>query len=178
MKLEKILFFTNQQKILKFLLEHPGEKYYDRQISLLSGISRAGTNFALRDLAKTGIVQREKKGKMNFYHISTEPLLVKELKIVLNMLMLNELVGKTLEYCSKIVLFGSASKGENEKDSDIDILFVTTDKSRVSSIVLKDSLREKLQPVVVTQNDFIKMKTENPVFYKEVNEGKVLWIKE
>lgn len=178
MNLENILFFTNHQKILRFLLERPGEQFYDRQISLLSNVSRAGTNFALRDLAKTGIIEKEKKGKMNFYHLSLNTVLVKELKIILNLMLLKELTEKTMEYCSKIVLFGSAAKGENAKESDLDILFITTDKQKVNSIVLKDRLREEIQPVIVTQNDFIKMKTENPVFYKEINEGKVLWIKE
>jgi predicted nucleotidyltransferase len=178
MNLEKILFFTNHQKILRFLLDNPGEKFYDRQISLLSSVSRAGTNFALRDLAKMGIIEKEKKGKLNFYYIALNFALAKELKIVLNIMLLNELTEKTKEYCSKIVLFGSAAKGENTKESDIDILFLTTEKQRVNSIVLKDKSREKIQPIIATQNDFIKMKTENPVFYKEVSDGKVLWIKE
>jgi len=178
MNLEKILFSTNQQKILSFLLKNPEEQYYDRQISLLSKVSKAGTNFALRDLAKAGIIEKEKKGKMNFYQLSENTALVKELKIVLNIMLVNELTEKTKEYCSKIILFGSASKGENNKESDIDILFITTEKQKVNSIVLKDHSREKIQPVIVTQNDFIKMKSDNPVFYKEVNEGKVIWIRE
>lgn len=178
MNAEKILFFTNQQKILRFLLNNPGEKFYDRQISMLSGVSRAGANFALRGLAEIGLINKETKGKMNFYYLSADTLLAKELKIVLSLLSINDLVRKTKEECSKIVLYGSAACGENTKDSDIDLLFITPEKSKVNAAVLKDRQREKIQPVVMTQNELIKMKTENPVFYKEINEGKVLWIKE
>lgn len=178
MNSEKILFFTNQQKILKFLLDNSDEKYYDRQISLLSGVSRAGTNFALRDLTLAGLIHKEQKGKMNFYHLSGDTALAKEIKIVLNILSINDMVMKAREYCDKIVLFGSAAKGENHKASDIDLLFITPEKSKVSALTLKDSQREKLQPVIVTQNEFIKMKIDNLAFYKEVGEGKVLWIRE
>ena len=84
-------------------------------------------------------------------------------------------LSKTL---SLVTMAGSHAYGMSTPESDIDILFVTTDKSKVNTVVMKNSLRERLQPIVVTQNDFIKMKIENAVFYKEVNEGKVLWIKE
>ncbi|MCB4791647.1 MAG: nucleotidyltransferase domain-containing protein [Elusimicrobia bacterium] len=175
--LEKVLFFTNHQKILKFLLDNPEQKYYDREIANITGVSRAGANFALRDLAKIGIIDKEKKGKMNFYHVSLVTAIVKELKTLLNILTISELIDTASEYSSKIVLFGSALKGENTQESDLDILFITDDKEKVHSIILKDKNREKIQPVIATQNDFIKMKKENPVFYNEINNGKILWIK-
>ena len=177
MSLQDIVFFTNQQKILRFLLENPGEKYYDREISQLSHVSRAGTNFALRDLAKSGIIAKERKGKMNFYHVPPSGALVKELKIVLNMLTLNDLLDKTREICSKIVLYGTAAKGENAHAGDMEVLFITTDKAKVFSLILKDKARDNMQPVVVTQADFNKMMSENPFFHTKVNEGKVLWEK-
>ena len=58
-----ILCSTNSQKILDFLLSHPNEEFYDRQVSKLTGVSRAGTNFSLRDLVKSNLIQREKRGR-------------------------------------------------------------------------------------------------------------------
>lgn len=177
MNLEKLLFFTNHQKILRFFLDNPEEKYYDRQVSLLTKVSRAGTNFALRDLSKVGILKKETKGKLNFYYILVSDPIIKELKVLLNVLLIAPLIEKTKEYCSKIVLFGSTAKGVNTKESDIDILFVTPNKEKINTIIMKDNIREKLQPVILTQNDFVGLQTENPIFYEKIIEGKILWIK-
>lgn len=177
MNVQDIVFFTNQQKILRFLLEKPNEEFYDRQISILSQVSRAGTNFALRELAKAGIIVKDKKGKMNFYHVSASSALIKELKIVLNIIILSDLLEKTREICIKIILLGSSAKGENANENDMEVLFITNDKAKVYSLIVNDISREKMQPVVATPNDFDKMMTENPFFVKKVNEGKVLWEK-
>ena len=48
-KMEKILFTTNSQKILEFLIQNPGEEYLSREIQIAVKISKAGTNFALND---------------------------------------------------------------------------------------------------------------------------------
>jgi predicted nucleotidyltransferase len=175
--IENILYFTNQQKILRFLLSNAEQKFYDRQISLLANVSRAGTNFALRDLAKAGIVEREKQGRMNYYHVSLRDPLIREMKVILNIATLQELLHKCKPWCRKIVIFGSAAKGENTADSDYDIMFLSNEKSKVHEIILKSGLREKVQPMVVTQNELAAMKTKNQVFYNEVMGGKVLWEK-
>jgi len=175
---ETLIYFTNHQKILKFLLAHPDQKFYDRQISHLAGVSRAGTNFALRDLAKAGLLGSEKHGRMSYYHISLHSPLVREMKVFLNMVTLSDLVETLRPLCRKVVLFGSAAKGTNTAESDYDLLIITNEKQKVSSIIMKSKMREELQTVVVTQSEYIGIKIKNPVFYRELLEGKALWEKE
>ena len=76
-ELKQILYATNNQKILYFLMEHIGEEFYDRQISKLTGVSRAGTNFALRELVKGGLIKRENRGRMSFYRLERQNILIK-----------------------------------------------------------------------------------------------------
>ncbi|GAI89603.1 unnamed protein product [marine sediment metagenome] len=40
--MEKILFTTNSQKILEFLIQAPGEEYLSREIQIAVKISKAG----------------------------------------------------------------------------------------------------------------------------------------
>ena len=47
--MKKILFTTNPQKILEFLIQTPGEECLSREIQVATKISKAGTNFALND---------------------------------------------------------------------------------------------------------------------------------
>ena len=88
---EKLIFFTNAQKILSFLIQNPDKEYFDRQISKLTRVSKAGANFALRDLAKEGLVVREKKGRMYFYKALSKVPSIKYLKILQNFVSLNHL---------------------------------------------------------------------------------------
>jgi len=173
--LEKLLFFTNVQKILSFLIKNPDKEYFDREISKITGVSRAGTNFALRDLAKEGIILREKRGRMYFYKIPSNDVFVKYLKILQNIILLRTLGEKLKKFSLKIILYGSAAKGENHSESDIDIFIMTRSVDDIEKIIFKDKLREKIKYVLHTPNDFIKLKKNNPVFYKEVEEGIVLW---
>lgn len=174
---ENILFFTNQQKILKFMLANSGEKYYDSQISLLSGVSRAGANCALRELASSGLIQSERKGNMNFYHIDPGNEMIKQLQVMLAMAVINELVMKAKGDCSRIVLYGSAARGENSKGRYINLLFITAEKTKVNDMHMQSHNIAKILPVIVTQDEFTKMQNDDAIFGKEINEGKVIWNK-
>ncbi|MCK4235402.1 nucleotidyltransferase domain-containing protein [candidate division WOR-3 bacterium] len=174
-KIKKILYSTNSQKILDFLLSHPDEEFFDRQISKLADVSRSGTNFALRDLAKANIIKREKRGRMCFYSIDNHDFLIKQLKILQSATLLYPLVNKLKSYSLRIVLYGSAAKGENSVDSDIDLFILSRQKMKARNIIFKDPLREKIQYIITTPNDFAKLKKENHVFYKEILNGISLW---
>ena len=174
-KSEKILFSTNCQKILSFLIQNPDQEYFDREISKLTGVSRAGTNFSLRDLAEAGLILREKRGRMNFYKAPSNNILIKYLKITQNIVSLIPLIEKLQKYSLRIVLYGSMAKGENTSKSDIDIFIMTRAPDEVEKIMFKDKLRKKIQCVIHTPNGYVKLKKSNPTFYQEVEKGIVLW---
>jgi predicted nucleotidyltransferase len=174
---KEILFNTNTQKVLGFLLSHPNEEFYDRQIADLSGISRSGTNFALRELAEAHLVHREKRGRMCFYSVDDQDSLIKQLKILHNIALLRSLMQKLEAMSLKIILYGSAALGENRADSDIDIFIQTREPKKAKKVLYRDPLREKIQYTVSTPNEFAKLKKENPVFHREISKGITLWEK-
>lgn len=169
------LYSTNKQKVLGFLLEHPDKEFYDREVSNLSGVSRAGTNFALRELYDEGLVKREKKGRMHFYRIDIKEPVVKQLKITKNITELSPLLKKVKPLSQRIVLYGSAAKGQNTEESDFDIFILTREPDKVKNLIFKNPLREKIQYVVQSPNGYAKLKKENPVFNKEISGGLILW---
>jgi predicted nucleotidyltransferase len=173
--IKEILFSTNTQKVLGFLLSHPGEEFYDRQIADLAGVSRAGTNFALRELAAADLISRKKKGKMCFNSVDIQNRLIRQLKILQNIALLGPLVSKLKDMSLRIILYGSAAAGENSAASDIDIFIQTREPKKAKRILYRDPLREKIQYLVNTPNEFAKLKKENPVFYEEISKGITLW---
>jgi len=175
--INKIIYNTSAQKVLYFLLSHPDKKYYDSEISRLSKVSKASANFALRDLVKINLIYREKKGRMYFYYADATNPLIQQLKITQNIIKIQPLVDKLNVRALKIILYGSGAKGMNHEDSDIDLFILTHMPTAVKSIIYKSPLREKLQYVVNTPQDFAKGKLENPVFSKEITSGIVVYEK-
>lgn len=173
--IRNILFFTNCQKILSFFIKNPDKEYFDREVSNLTRVSKSGTNAALRTLAKEGLLLREKKGKMYFYKIPVYNTLIKYLKIVQNITDLHPLIEKLKNESLKIILYGSAGKGENVADSDIDLFILTRNRENVKNVIFKSPLRAKIQYIVNTPNELVKMKKNDSVFYEEIEQGVILW---
>lgn len=173
--MEKILFTTNSQKILEFLIQTSGEEYLSREIQIAVKTSKAGTNFALNDLVGAGFIKRKKRGKMYLYAVNFDHPIIKQLKVLKVIISLNPSLKKMRRKSQKIILYGSSSRGENTKDSDIDLFVVTNSLPEVEKIV-KNSFKGKvIQLITRTPLKYIEMEKTDPIFYTEIERGIVLW---
>lgn len=173
--MNKILFATNSQKILEFLIQTPGEEYLSREIQIAVKISKAGANFALNDLVRAEFVIRKKRGKMYLYTVNYDHPIIKQLKILKVIMSLGLLLKKIKSKSQKIILYGSSSRGENTKDSDIDLLVVTNSLPEIERIVKNNSKGKAIQLITRTPLMYIEMEKTDPTFYAEIERGIVLW---
>lgn len=173
--MKKILFTTNSQKILEFLIQTPGEECLSREIQVSTKISKAGTNFALNDLVSAEFIRREKRGKMYLYAVNFDQPIIKQLKVLKVIIFLDSLLKKIKNKSQKIILYGSASRGENTKDSDIDLFVVTNSLEEVEKIVKNSSKGKVIQLIIRTPLKYVEMGKTDPTFYVEVERGIVLW---
>lgn len=173
--MKKILFTTNPQKILEFLIQIPGEEYLSREIQAAVKISKAGTNFALNDLVSAGFIRRKKRGKMHLHAINFDHPIIKHLKILKVIMSLESLLKKMRNKSQKIILYGSSSRGENTKGSDIDLLVVTNSLPEVEKIVRNNPKGKVIQLITRTPLKYIEMEKTDPIFYAEIERGIVLW---
>jgi predicted nucleotidyltransferase len=67
------------------------------------------------------------------------------------------------EYAELVMLFGSYSRGTQRKDSDIDLLIVSSDKEKVDIAITSIRRRHglELRPVIIPKAEFAKIKNEN-----------------
>ncbi len=83
----------------------------------------------------------------------------------------------------KIILFGSAARGEVRKDSDIDLLIIKdSDKKRhqrcaeVHTLLDNTPRRYPFEPIVMTPAEFARGQAEERYFIREIlKDGKVLY---
>ena len=86
-----------------------------------------------------------------------------------------KLVQKLKAFSRKIVLFGSAARGEDYKDSDLDLLIVAKDPEAAQKAVSNFKPGRKIQPVIKTSVQLSQMETSSQEFLNEINSAIVLW---
>lgn len=177
------LISNNVQKVLKFLLMHPGKMCYEREIARGAKISYGSANKLLNQLFKKGLIEKKKEGRMCYYAVDTTNPYIKEFKVLSNLLLIEPLVDKIKPYSHKIVLYGSWAKGVDTETSDIDIFIVTSDEDKVKAIVNKFSsspkvANRKIQAVITSPTELLDQDEREKVLRKEIEQGKVLWEKE
>ncbi|MBW2046148.1 MAG: nucleotidyltransferase domain-containing protein [Deltaproteobacteria bacterium] len=175
MKLKNFFFDTSYQKILNFLSSNPNRTFFDREIAQKTKVSRGATNLALRKLAQAGLIILEKKGRMSFYSVDLNNPIIRQWKVLNNILELHQLKEKLKKISEKIILFGSAAEGRNIKESDIDIFVITGFPQKANEIISKS--KRKIQLISKKSLEFVELKEKDPIFYDEVMKGIVLWEK-
>jgi predicted nucleotidyltransferase len=172
---EKLLFATNFMKVLGLFLKNPSAKLYGGEVARQTRLSKAGANFALRDLARAGFLTRESKGRLHFYALERGNPLVRQLKVVRSVLALVSLIEDLKKDSEKIVLYGSVATGEDTEESDVDILILTREKGVVQKKITRMMKTEKIQPVIHTPHEWTVLESKNRVFTEQVARGIVLW---
>lgn len=164
-------------KVLGFLSGNPSRQMYEGEVARGAGVSVGGANAVLKDLAKKGIVRLERKGRMLFYRLDTESPEVKQFRVFLTVSGISPLVEKVKEDCERIVLYGSCARGEDVEGSDVDLLFITSEKGKVQKELrsFQKGFPKKLSPVVVTPEEWLEEKSGDKPFTERVGRGIELW---
>lgn len=178
--LSKHAIATNVQKVLNYLLAHPGRHFHEREIARKTGISYGSANGVLNKLHKDGILQQRGEGRMRYYSIDTSKTFIKELKILNNLLLLEPLAEKLKAHAHKVVLFGSWASGTDTDESDIDLFITTSKEGRIRDLIDKYSneIGKKIQAIIKTPVDLMSLNDKDKVLMKQVEQGKILWEKE
>lgn len=166
---------TNTLKILSFLVENPGKELLGSDIQKATSISRAGVYIALRELIKQKLVWKIKKGKFLMYSVAYGDPIIKQFKVMRNIQFLKSIVEKLKTSSRKIILYGSASRGEDDPKSDIDLFILAKDAEFVKSMISGLKIRRKIQAVIKSPSELADFQDKEKVYYDEVNRGITLW---
>jgi predicted nucleotidyltransferase len=164
-------------KVLEFLAANPESKFYGREIAKKTGISVGAINGALNSLFKEGLLDKEKRGALHFYSVNMKSPVMRQFKVLLNVINVNGLVDEISEFSEKAMLFGSCANGTNRGNSDIDIFIVTREKGKIAELVRKhqSAIGTKIQSLVLEPRDIARFKRDNIHLYDQINNGILLW---
>ena len=176
--MNNVLLSTAAQQVWDFLCRDPQQAFYGTEVAQETRLSKGGVSEILRAMAGQGLLKTEKKGRMVFYRVDARSPLVRQFKVLCNVTLAEELTRKIKPFCEKIVLFGSCAQGEDTMESDVDIFIVSREKEQVRALVVPGKNHRKVQLVIKTPQEFIALDRKEPVFYREIQRGILLWEKE
>jgi predicted nucleotidyltransferase len=154
-----MIFKTNNEKILEIFMKKPTVGFQVREIINLVKLGNPTVVRGLKILVKKNLINK-KSGKIYpFYEANLESDLFKKLKICYNLIFLDkvikEIVDKTRPNC--IILFGSASKGEDTEKSDID-LFIQAKQKEINLLSAEKKIKRKIN--LLFESDLNKLNKE------------------
>jgi predicted nucleotidyltransferase len=166
---------SNTLKVLSFLTDHPGQAYLSSEILGALSMSRAGIYLALQELVAGGFASRTERGRFHLYSVDPVHPQVKLFKVLKNTVLIEPLLSQLRSLSIKIILFGSAGRGEDSSSSDIDLFILTRDPENIADILSSFSCERKIQPVVIVPAQWRGFREKNKVFWGEIDRGFVLW---
>lgn len=173
--MEKIIFATNTQKALNFLISAHNGEIERAEIEKKTGLSKAGVNFALKELVQSGLIAKTEKGKVYLYNADFSHPAIKQLKALKTIIKIFPLIKKIKPLAQKIILFGSSGRGENLPESDIDLFILTRNAETIKNIIKKNKSAKNIQCIFKTPMELAGLQKQDPYFYQEIDRGIALW---
>ena len=128
-------------KVLELFYEYPEKKFTIREVAKATKIPKSTVQQYLGELKKTNLISKENEVLYSdFFRIKKIHFYVEKL---FESGFINYLEKKLLPSC--IILFGSFSRGESVKDSDIDIFIETTKNVALDFAPFEKKLKHKVQ---------------------------------
>ncbi len=137
----------SRYRILQEFFDFPRENFQMREVSRRTKISQPSVINHLKVLVKEKLIVKEKKGIYPTFRANRDNELFKIHKRMNLILRMHQsgLINHIYDSClpDAIIFFGSASKGEDIKESDID-LFIQAPKKKLNLKKYENSLKRRI----------------------------------
>lgn len=163
--------------ILSYLSRNISKDNITSHISNDLSLGVGSVHGILKEFERTGLVRSKRVGKSVLYEINKDEPLVKSFRVFDNLMELRPLIEMLKPNTRKIILFGSCAKGEDNFESDFDLLIVAdeSEKDSVMDSISEYEIDREIKPIILDIFEFMEMESNEPVFYKEVMKGIELW---
>ncbi len=165
--------------LLRYFFDEPEREFHVRELAKLMKKSPTTISKNLKDLEKQGLLISRQKYNHLFFKANNESKKFKEEKLFYNLNILREsgivdFLNESYNNPPAIILFGSFRKGENTKQSDIDILIITPLKKSLDLSKYEKKLGHKIQVFLHSYVEINKMKKTNKELLNNFINGLVL----
>ncbi len=155
--------------------DEPVTEYSVREFARLRKISPSTASSYLQNMKKQELLVKRKERNLVLYKANTEAAQYKDAKKYANIKRIRE--SRVLEEIEKrihpltVFLFGSYAKGENQKESDIDLFILTHNKTTLDLSHFQKILKANIQVFLFTPKEMPTLKEKNPNLLNNIING-------
>ena len=171
MELSRIFSSRERIKILKNIIFREGE-FGVNEIAKEVKLSKGLVSKYFDILVKEKILGKKKRK----YYVKSN-VLVKSLKILLNLTKIDLKIFKKYKFVKAAGIYGSCVKGTNSESSDVDLWIKVSNLNQKSIPKLTSELKKKVENIkilVLDDEKLERLKKEDPLFYYSLYFGSVL----
>ena len=117
------------------------------------------------------MIFREQKGNMKFFQINLHNSIIKQLRTTSTIEKLAKITKRLEKDSKEIILFGSASRGEQSAESDFDLFVLTNNPKEAREIIKRERKKLPVSAIVKTPNEWGETEIKELEFYLEVKKG-------
>lgn len=163
-------------KLLVFFLRQPTLQIHQQELRKKVKLAKATLIKWLNFLVKNEVLKLLKFGRAKVYFLNRESAIVKPLKLLDNLLLLSDVKKLAAKHEVKAYLYGSAARGEDTEDSDIDTLIIG--KIKKEQIIqeinnISNSIKRRIKVEIFSQQEWSQMAKKDPAFYERAEKDKI-----
>lgn|SRR3989338_10373040 len=163
---------------LKLFFEEPTREFHLRELARLMRRNPVTVKNYLKEFVKIGVLSRKKERMLEIYSSNTEDFYYKQYKKIYNQLKLIE--SGLLDFLKNefnlpiIITFGSYERGEDNKNSDLDIFLLTELKKEMQLDNYEKKIGRPIQLHIMNGREFANAKKDNPDLVNSIINGSIL----
>ncbi len=184
MNMLNILFGSKLRvKVLGWLMMHPDERYFVRQLTSILKEDATNVSRELAKLASSGILTSKSEGRQRYYQVNKAcPIFVELRGLVLKTVGLAGVLRKAFgdQGIRCAFVFGSIAAGTEQAGSDVDLMIIGDIGLREVSRRLagvSDWIGREINPHALSAAEFAKRRKAKEHFVSAVIESPRIWVK-
>ncbi|MFA5360545.1 MAG: nucleotidyltransferase domain-containing protein [Candidatus Paceibacterota bacterium] len=169
-------FTKNQVLILEIFFNHPENAFYLRQISRFLGKEPGVFQRDINNLVKDGILESYYEGNNRFFKINKKYPLYKDLKNIFFKTIGAkgelEKILKDIKGVKNAFIYGSFAKGEEQKQSDIDLCIIGSidENSLIRKLTqLEKKLEREINYILIDEKEYKDRLKNKDSFLENIN---------
>ncbi len=171
---------TTTWRILEYFFSHPYEEIYLRELARRTGMNIFSTKQAVDELVKNNLLIETRRGNMRYVKANMNSLFFRHLKIAFSIRRIEEsnlisYLEENIPALNSVVLFGSMARGEDDENSDIDLLIIGQ-KKKIDLSRFEEMLGKEIKAIIMKWAEWREKARNDKAFYIEViTKGIVLY---
>jgi len=136
---DEILDPSIRLRIVELLVSLPVKEFTGREIARLLGVSHSNVQRALRVLVEDGLASKKRTGRADVFSANRDHFTFKALRDLfkvkreLSDRIEQDLLSAFQESGISVTVFGSYARGEADRRSDVDVLVITKDRTKLEN---------------------------------------------